>query len=108
DFAGGVYFYTAEELDRWLGVAARRHLERERAELARLEEQVPAPYPFIHACRDADEPKNARIAIRGDKNNLGDEAPRRFLTILSSDDSPPFAADGSGRLELARAIAAPD
>src|SRR5206468_4305789 len=45
--------------------------------------------------------------IRGNPQTLGEEAPRRFLTVLLGDEPPPFT-DGSGRLELARAIASPD
>src|SRR5262249_7757862 len=37
-------------------------------------------------------------------NNLGEPVPRRFLVALAGADRKPFR-DGSGRLELARAIA---
>jgi hypothetical protein len=40
---------------------------------------------------------------RGNPNRPGPVVPRRFLTVLSGDDSKPFT-QGSGRLELARAI----
>ena len=40
---------------------------------------------------------------RGNPNRPGPVVPRRFLTVLSSEDSKPFT-QGSGRLELARAI----
>src|SRR4029450_11774343 len=40
----------------------------------------------------------------GNPETLGDEAPRRFLAILCQDAPPPFTK-GSGRLELAHAIA---
>ena len=48
-----------------------------------------------------------RVHIRGNPANLGDEAPRRFLAVLAGDDPVAFT-DGSGRLELANAIAAKD
>lgn len=48
-------------------------------------------------------PQNLNLFIRGNPNRLGDEVPRRFLQVLSNEDSPPFQ-NGSGRLELARAI----
>ena len=44
--------------------------------------------------------------MRGNPATPGPKVPRHFLTILGG-DSAPFAA-GSGRLELARAIASPD
>ncbi|WP_164102842.1 PSD1 and planctomycete cytochrome C domain-containing protein [Candidatus Laterigemmans baculatus] len=42
------------------------------------------------------------VFIRGNPNRTGDVVPRRFITVLS-DSSQPFE-QGSGRLELARAI----
>ena len=56
---------------------------------------------------DSPQPKNSRVFIRGNPNRLGDEAPRQFLAILSGDKREPFTR-GSGRLELARAIASRD
>ena len=53
---------------------------------------------------DSPQPKNSRVFIRGNPNRLGEEAPRQFLAILAGDKRQPFTR-GSGRLELARAIA---
>ena len=83
-----------------------QHLEAQKAELKRLKKDVPPPYPFLHAYRDAEVPKDARLAVRGDKKNLGPAVPRRFLSVLIDGDSDRFE-QGSGRLELARAIASP-
>ena len=47
-----------------------------------------------------------RVFLRGNPYNLGPAVPRQFLACLSGPDRKPFA-DGSGRLELARAIADP-
>jgi len=47
------------------------------------------------------------VLIRGNPNNPGEQVPRQFLGILSPDRREPFK-DGSGRLELARAIASKD
>ncbi len=46
------------------------------------------------------------IFIRGDRTRRGEIAPRRFLAALAGPDAPEFQR-GSGRLELARAIADP-
>ena len=105
-FVGGIYYYGPKEIERFLGGVWTQHLENQRAELERLEAQVPPPYPFLHAYRDGDDPKDARLAIRGDKTNLGAAVPRGFLAALTGGDPEPFA-NGSGRLELARAIASP-
>ncbi len=106
-FAGGVYYYSPTEIERFLSGVWIRHLENQRVELKRLEAQVPPPYPFVHAYREGDDPKDARLAIRGDKKNLGPSVPRRFLSVLTRGEPEPFA-NGSGRLELARAIASPE
>ena len=53
---------------------------------------------------DSPHPHNSRIFIRGDVNRLGDETPRQFLTGLTVGNPQPFTR-GSGRLELAQAIA---
>lgn len=45
------------------------------------------------------------VQVRGNPASLGPVVPRRFLTVLCADTPPPFR-QGSGRLELARAITA--
>ena len=104
DFKGGVYYYGGRQLERFLSGEWLDHLNAMRRELARLEKALPPQYPFLHTIRDVEHPANTRVYIRGDANNLGEEAPRRFLQILSKDVPPPFQK-GSGRLELAEAIA---
>ena len=48
--------------------------------------------------------KYPRVFKRGNPANTGEEVPRQFLEILSGPQRKPFAM-GSGRLELANAIA---
>jgi hypothetical protein len=62
--------------------------------------------PVVHALKEG-KPANLKVHVRGNPATLGEEAPRRFLAILAGDDAPPFT-QGSGRLELARAIASRD
>jgi len=47
------------------------------------------------------------VFLRGNPNNRGPRVPRQFLDVLSTEKRSPFK-DGSGRLELARAIANKD
>ena len=56
----------------------------------------------------ADKPKpgDSHIYIRGSRNKQGPVVPRRFLEVLSGPDRKAFR-QGSGRLELAQAIADP-
>jgi hypothetical protein len=122
-FPGGVYYYgvsskmrrdfeargvsapEVKDIDRFLSGQWMRHLDRMRSELAALKKAMPPEYPFLHGVRDSDKPANARIHVRGDDQNLGEEAPRRFLSVLCEGTPKPFT-QGSGRLELAKAIAA--
>ena len=63
----------------------------------------PARAMVIH---DAPNVKNSPIFIRGEAQNRGPVVPRQFLEIIAGKDRKPFSA-GSGRLELANAIASP-
>ena len=58
------------------------------------------------AVADKPVPVNTRVFLRGNPANRGPEASRQFLEVLSAEPRQPFT-DGSGRLELARAIADP-
>ena len=55
---------------------------------------------------DADRPHDPRVFVRGNPNRLGEEVPRQFLQAVDPNRKP--FASGSGRLELARAIASKD
>ena len=55
---------------------------------------------------DKSNPANSRVLLRGNPANRGPEVPRQFLEILAGEKRVPFT-DGSGRLDLARAIADP-
>ncbi len=57
--------------------------------------------------KDNGNGRNSRIFIRGDARNQGDEVPRRFLEALSDSKPKPFTT-GSGRWDLANAIASRD
>jgi hypothetical protein len=56
---------------------------------------------------DAEKPTEPVVFLRGSPGNRGPTVPRRFLTCLSTAEPAPFAR-GSGRLELAEAIASAD
>ena len=58
------------------------------------------------AVADKPAPANTRVFLRGNPANRGPEAPRQFLEVLAVEPRQPFK-DGSGRLELALAIADP-
>ena len=106
EFESGILYYGGRKIDRFLDGVWRDHVRTKRARLEALREMMPEKYPFFHVVSDVDEPKNEHVYVRGNKANLGDEVPRRFLSVLSDEEPKPFT-QGSGRLELAEAIASP-
>lgn len=102
----GVLYYGDGKIDRFLSGEWKRRLEALRAEVAEGKKALPPQYPFLQIVKDRANPSDIRIAIRGDANNRGDVAPRRFVSILCEGEPKPFTK-GSGRLELAEAIADP-
>ena len=50
---------------------------------------------------------NARLHIRGNHKNLGEEVPRRFLQVIAGEQQPPITS-GSGRLHIANWMASAD
>jgi hypothetical protein len=102
----GIYYFGEKQLARWLHADAAEYLSGKTAEHEALKKSLPEEYPALYTLREAKEPKNARVQVRGEAKNLGEEAPRRFLSILCNGEPPPFSK-GSGRLELAEAIADP-
>ncbi len=62
--------------------------------------------PRAMALEDAAHPVTAHVFLRGNPNNLGVEASAQFLTVLSKEPMP--FRNGSGRLDLANAIASDD
>ena len=82
----------------------------------------PGAPPRAMALEDRANPGNSHVLIRGNPGTPGEEVPRRFLEVLNhlplpfgrgegrgeeAVTSAPFT-NGSGRLELARAIVSPD
>lgn len=57
----------------------------------------------LHIVEDG-KPQDLPVFIRGNVERKGPVTPRRFLTVISSGEPQPFR-EGSGRMELAQAIA---
>src|SRR5207249_1568486 len=62
--------------------------------------------PRAMVLQDAAVAYEPRVFGRGNPNNPGEAVPRQFLEVLAGKDRRPFR-DGSGRLELARAVTDP-
>jgi cytochrome c553 len=89
---------------RTLGVQFTNQQAIIRGKFASLELSHPGAPIRAMALVDKTKPRDSAVLIRGEPNNKGPVVPRRFLTVLGGDDSKPFT-EGSGRLELAKAIA---
>jgi mono/diheme cytochrome c family protein len=102
----GILYYKGKKLDRFLAAHWKQHLDYLRAAHDRKKQEVPEKYPFLMTIEDVDKPKNLRVRIRGNPENLGEEAPRQFLTVLCDGEPKPFSG-GAGRMDLATAVVDP-
>ncbi len=102
----GMLRFGDGKIDRFLAGPWKDQLEFLRAEVKTLEKAMPSEYPYLQVIADNEKLAEQKIWLRGDKNNPGDPAPPRFVSILSSGDPKRFT-QGAGRLELAEAVADP-
>jgi hypothetical protein len=86
--------------------AARQKLASMRRELEQMKKNAPPAPAMLHTLSEG-QPADMHVYLRGNPDKEGEVAPRRFLRILAGDNPPPFT-QGSGRLELAKAIASPN
>ena len=107
EFESGILLYENADIDRFIDGLWETHLKTLLHRIKKLQDEMPEKYPFYHVIMDLAEPANEHVRIRGNENNLGAEVPRRFLSVLSEGEPKPFT-QGSGRLELAEAIADPN
>ncbi len=92
------------EFDRLYDVPTVQKLRELERHIEELDASSPGAPPRAMALVDRADPHDTHIFIRGNSDNPGAEAPREFLEVLSGPDRKPFH-QGSGRLELAEAIA---
>jgi mono/diheme cytochrome c family protein len=95
-----------KRIERMLPAEAKTKLAALRKELGGLKKSAPPKYPVIHALRDLSRPSDVAVLVRGNPDTPGVKVPRRFLSVLAGDRGA--FKHGSGRLELARAIASAD
>jgi hypothetical protein len=67
---------------------------------------APGAPPRAMVLEDAPTPYQPHVFLRGNPNNVGRPVPRQFLKLIAGENRRPFH-EGSGRLELARAIVDP-
>jgi hypothetical protein len=98
---------SPEDVRRWARVQIQEATAGLRRQLAELEIQHPGAPVRAMALVDKPEPVDPFVFVRGNPGNRGADVPRRFPSILSNGQPEPFQ-NGSGRLEMAQAIASPE
>jgi hypothetical protein len=83
--------------------ARRAELQKLEAKIAEVDKQSAGKIRRAMVMNDAPKPVDPNVFIRGNAGRPGKPVPRQFLKVLSGPDRKPFE-QGSGRLELARAI----
>ena len=91
--------------DQFFPFAAIEELWKMQGDVERRLIELGTPAALIVA--DLPPEPNPRVFKRGSASRLGDEVPRQFLEVIAGEKRAPFQ-NGSGRLELARAIASAD
>ena len=103
----GLFALAKDQVEKHLPAESKAALKGKRAELEKLKNDAPPMYPVVHSLAEGSSPASMKVFLRGNPATPGPDAPRRFLSVLSAEGAPAFSK-GSGRLELARAIASPD
>jgi mono/diheme cytochrome c family protein len=105
-FIGLPIVIPADAVEKLLATVGQREYRELRTKIDELNASPIAP-PRPMAMFDAPQPMTPHVFIRGNPGRPGEVVPRRFLSALAGENPPPFT-DGSGRLELARAITSKD
>ena len=94
----------AADIRRLFDVPTAQKLRALQRKLEELDATHPGAPPRAMVVEDSSTPYNPHVFVRGNPNNPGPEVPRQFLAVVAGADRKPFRK-GSGRLELAQAIA---
>jgi mono/diheme cytochrome c family protein len=96
----------ADKFDKFLNKADRSKLRSLEKKVETFQANSPAAPLRAMALADAPQLVQQHVFLRGNPGNRGPDVPRQFLAVLTGPDRKPFA-NGSGRLDLAKAIADP-
>jgi hypothetical protein len=100
----GVLLFRGWGIESRSGAEAQAQMASIRTDIEEGRKKLNPAYPYIHGVTDVEKPVDLPLAIRGNPNNLGDEVPRHFLSMLAKGEEPTPLTKGSGRLELADEI----
>lgn len=93
-----------DQVDQFFTRKDTETMTRFRNEIKKIELSSPGAPPRAMVMNDKEKPGDVRIFIRGNQGRPGEVAPRGFLTFLGGQKF----SNGSGREELANAIASRD
>lgn len=99
--------FTFEEAKNEIDRAERNQLKNLQKKIYELHIDHAGAPPRAMVLNDNDKPYNPYVFKRGNPALRGDAVKRRFLSVLDQVSDQPFTK-GSGRLELAEAIIAPN
>jgi hypothetical protein len=102
---GGVAFRPDEQ--RLINRADRNEIDKLQKKADEFQAKSPGAPPRAMVMYDNARTSEPVVFLRGNPNNRGPQVPRRMPEIASGPKRVPFQ-DGSGRLELAKAIASKD
>jgi cytochrome c553/mono/diheme cytochrome c family protein len=100
----GLLRFRGWGLEQRLGGDRRMLIESLRKDIEAMQKALEPKYAYVHGVRDVEGPTDLQVHLRGNPLRLGDAVPRGFVSVLSPAERLTFST-GSGRLELARAIA---
>ncbi len=101
----GLLRFSGWALDQRLGGDRRALIDTLRKDIETTAKGLPPKFAYVHGVRDVEAPVDLQVHLRGSPTRLGDVVPRGFVSVLSPGPRTAFS-QGSGRLELARTIAA--
>ncbi|MBK8177400.1 MAG: DUF1553 domain-containing protein [Planctomycetes bacterium] len=101
----GVFSFSGFGLERQMGAERRARLATVRAAVKKLKQELEPKFPYVHGVADAEQPTPIQVHVRGSPFRLGAKVPPRLPPLLTRGATLNFNS-GSGRLELARAVAA--
>ncbi len=104
---GGPLDITLADAEKTFNRADRDALTAIRKKIDAFKATNPAAPPRAHVLNDLPRPEQPVIFNRGNPGNRGPSVPRQAPSIVAGANRKPFT-DGSGRLELAKAIASPN
>ncbi len=96
-----------DELHSLFETSAQQKLRALKRRVDELDATHPGAPPRAMAMTEGGEPHRPHVFKRGNPSNQGEEVPRQFIQVLSRHEGRPFTK-GSGRLEMAQAIASRD